>query len=195
MMTGYPLKMLERLLAYAVIGCLAGCESTGHEPIAKVSGTNSPIQWVSWSDDAFAQAKREHKFVILDLEAVWCHWCHVMDQTTYNDPRVKQLIGDQYIAVRVDQDSRPDISARYEDYGWPATIVFASDGSEIVKHRGYVNPARMTAMLKAIIRDPSPGPSVEKAAAITANEVAALSPDVRKTLLDRLNETYDDRLG
>ena len=179
---------------------MAGCEPASHEAALHDSAfrspaSSTPIIWVTWSDDAFAQAKREHKFVILDLEAVWCHWCHVMDQTTYNDPRVMQLIGDQYIAVRVDQDSRPDLSARYEDYGWPATIVFAPDGSEIVKRRGYINPAQMTAMLQAIIRDPTPGPSVEKAVAIIANDKSALSPEVRRTLEDRLSATYDNRLG
>jgi uncharacterized protein YyaL (SSP411 family) len=118
------------------------------------------IAWEPWSDAAFAQARREHKFVIMDLEAVWCHWCHVMDETTYRDPRVVALLGSRYVALKVDQDSRPDLSNRYEDYGWPATIVFAGDGSEIVRRRGYINPGQMASMLQAIIDDPSPGPSV-----------------------------------
>ena len=57
---------------------------------------------------AFEQAKREKKFILLDLEAVWCHWCHVMDETTYKTPEVIALIQSKYIPVRVDQDSRPD---------------------------------------------------------------------------------------
>jgi uncharacterized protein YyaL (SSP411 family) len=118
------------------------------------------ISWQPWSESAFAAAKREKKFVIMDLEAVWCHWCHVMDETTYRDPRVISLMGARYVAVKVDQDSRPDLANRYEDYGWPATIVFAADGSEIVRRRGYLNPAEMASMLQAIIDDPSPGPSV-----------------------------------
>jgi uncharacterized protein YyaL (SSP411 family) len=118
------------------------------------------IAWQPWSDAAFAQAKREHKFVIMDLEAVWCHWCHVMDETTYRDPKVIALLGARYVSLRVDQDSRPDLANRYEDYGWPATIVFAADGSEIVRRRGYLDPGQMAAMLQAIIDDPSPGPSV-----------------------------------
>jgi hypothetical protein len=118
------------------------------------------IAWQPWSQEAFAAAGREHKFVIMDLEAVWCHWCHVMDETTYRDPGVIALMGSHYIALRVDQDSRPDLSNRYEEYGWPATIVFAADGSEIVRRRGYLTPAQMASMLQAIIDDPSPGPSV-----------------------------------
>jgi uncharacterized protein len=115
------------------------------------------IAWQPWSAAAFAQAKRENRFVIMDLEAVWCHWCHVMDETTYRDPRVIALLGARYVPVRVDQDSRPDLSNKYEDYGWPATIVFAADGSEIVRRRGYMDPAQMASMLQAIIDDPSPG--------------------------------------
>src|SRR5271168_3687275 len=81
------------------------------------------LTWTSWSDAVFVQAKQEHKFVLLDLEAVWCHWCHVMDTTTYRDPKVIALLQSKYLLVKVDQDSRPDLSNRYEEYGWPATIV------------------------------------------------------------------------
>src|SRR5260221_5415546 len=111
--------------------------------LAFPSQAKPAIHWESWSDDVFARAKREHKFVLLDLEAVWCHWCHVMDEMTYSDERVIKLINRRYLAVRVDQDSRPDLSNRYEDYGWPATIVFAADRSEIVKRSGYIPPMPM----------------------------------------------------
>jgi uncharacterized protein YyaL (SSP411 family) len=51
------------------------------------------IPWQPWSAGAFEQARKENKFVIMDLEAVWCHWCHVMDETTYRDPKVIALLG------------------------------------------------------------------------------------------------------
>ena len=70
-----------------------------------------------------------------------------MDEQTYADPQVIALIRSHYLAVKVDQDSRPDISDRYEDYGWPATVVFDSDGSEIVKRQGYLPPKLMASML------------------------------------------------
>ena len=107
-----------------------------------------------------AGAKEDNRFVLLDLGAVWCHWCHVMEDVTYRDPEVMRLLRSRYIAVRVDQDARPDLSNRYEDYGWPATIVFNADGSEIVKRQGYIPPRPMASMLQAIIDDPTPGPSV-----------------------------------
>ena len=114
------------------------------------------VSWQPWSDAAFAQARAERKYVILDLEAVWCHWCHVMDATTYRDPAVAALIGRNYVAVRVDQDSRPDLANRYEDYGWPATVIYAPDGTEIVKRQGYIDPRRMANLLRAVLADPSP---------------------------------------
>jgi len=145
------------------------------------------LAWQPWSDAVFAQARAEHKFVLLDLEAVWCHWCHVMDDVTYKDPIVIRLLGEHYLLVKVDQDSRPDISNRYEDYGWPATVVFAGDGSEIVKRQGYIPPRPMSSMLQAIVDDPSPGPSVVKEAAFHPAAAAAIAP----ALLDRVRASYE----
>ncbi|HXA19285.1 MAG TPA: DUF255 domain-containing protein [Thermoanaerobaculia bacterium] len=153
------------------------------------------IQWQTWSPDVFAQAKREHRFVLLDLEAVWCHWCHVMDEMTYSDDRVIALMNRRYIAVRVDQDSRPDLSNRYEDYGWPATIVFAADGSEIVKRSGYIPPMPMASMLQAIIDDPSPGPSVVKEPPPVFSNGAALVPKLHTELEETYAERYDAQHG
>ena len=81
----------------------------------------------------------------------------------------------RYIAVQVDQDARPDLSNRYEDYGWPATIVFNTDGSEIVKRQGYIPPKPMASMLQAIIDDPSPGPSIVPERRSTGSRPAALA--------------------
>lgn len=153
------------------------------------------IQWQPWSDAIFDQAKRENKFVLLDLEAIWCHWCHVMDETTYKTPEVIALIGSKYIPVRVDQDSRPDLSNRYEDYGWPATIVFASGGSEIVKRQGYIEPKQMIGMLKAIIADPTPGPSVRAEPEVKFSENALMPAELRKELEDRYFGQYDAKHG
>jgi uncharacterized protein len=155
------------------------------------------IAWQPWSDAAFAQAAKEHKFVIMDLEAVWCHWCHVMDETTYRDPKVIALLGARYVALKVDQDSRPDLANRYEDYGWPATIVFAADGSEIVRRRGYLTPAEMASMLQAIIDDPSPGPSVTggRTPAAAAPALAGFTGVLRDRLIagyDRVNGGWSD---
>src|SRR5580692_2772291 len=128
--------------------------------LAAASAQAQTISWQPWTPNVFTQAKSQHKFVLLDLGTQWCHWCHVMDVQTYADVKVQHLIAEKYIAVKVDADSRPDLSDRYEDYGWPATVVFNANGGEIVKRQGYLEPVEMASMLQAIIDDPTPGPSV-----------------------------------
>src|SRR5580693_4608890 len=151
----------------------------------------NPIIWQPWSDSIFAQAKSEGRFVLLDLGTVWCHWCHVMEEITYRDPAVTGLVRKRYLAVRVDADSRPDLSNRYEDYGWPATIVFNSDGTEIVKRRGYLPPGQMASMLQAIINDPSPGPSVVVEPPLVAGGEIALGSGRQNLLRQLLVDNYD----
>src|SRR3954451_5485288 len=152
-------------------------------------------KWSEWSDDLFTRAQAEKRFVILDLEAVWCHWCHVMEKTTYADPKVRDLLGSKYLPVRVDQDANPDLSSRYGDWGWPATIVFGPDGSEIAKIRGYIEPERMQALLKAIIDDPSPGPSVGEAFEVKPSTSAFLGKEQRAALTKTYDASYDEKLG
>ncbi|WFU18318.1 DUF255 domain-containing protein [Bradyrhizobium sp. CB3481] len=152
-------------------------------------------KWSGWDDDLFARAQAEKRFVILDLEAVWCHWCHVMEKTTYADPKVKELLAKKYLPVRVDQDANPDLSSRYGDWGWPATIVFAPDGNEIAKIRGYIEPERMQALLKAVIDDPSPGPSVGEAFEVKPSTSAFLDKQQRATLMKNVDESYEEKLG
>ena len=162
---------------------------------ASASLADPSIKWSEWSDDLFSRATAEKRFVILDLEAVWCHWCHVMEKTTYADPKVTELLASRYLPVRVDQDANPDLSNRYGDWGWPATIVFNSDGTEIAKIRGYIEPERMQALLKAIIEDPSPGPSVGEAFEIKPSASVFLTKEERASLSKNFDESYEDKIG
>ena len=78
--------------------------------------------------------------MIVSLQSWWCPWCLRMNKETWADPEVRAELKDHFIPVHVDQDSRPDISQRYERWGWPATIIFGPDGTEIVKLRGFYSP-------------------------------------------------------
>ncbi|HEY0195003.1 MAG TPA: DUF255 domain-containing protein [Kofleriaceae bacterium] len=160
---------------------------------AAPSRAAAPVHFETWSDAVFARAKAEHRYVLLDLGAVWCHWCHVMEDVTYQDPEVARLLGDRFIAVRADQDADPDLSRRYEDWGWPATIVFAPDGSEIVKRRGYLPPAQMAALLAAIIADPTPGPSVQPDRPWRASAQTVIAPAARAAIDQTFRELFDQR--
>jgi uncharacterized protein YyaL (SSP411 family) len=151
---------------------------------------------IAWEHDdraAFDEARKHKRFVLLNLEAVWCHWCHVMDEKTYSDAAVRAAIAEHYVPLRIDHDARPDVANRYREYGWPATIVFAPDGSEIVKRRGYIAPEKMTRLLEAIVADPSP----EAADAVDTSVVAAsgLRDDVRALLIARHRNLHDAENG
>ncbi|HEX3894276.1 MAG TPA: thioredoxin domain-containing protein [Terracidiphilus sp.] len=100
------------------------------------SARHQPVQWYPWSEAAFARARTENKPILLDIGAVWCHWCHVMDRESYEDPELARIINDHYVAVKVDRDERPDVDARYQaaisaisgQGGWPLTGFLTPDG-------------------------------------------------------------------
>src|SRR2546425_10301525 len=100
------------------------------------SAMNQPIYWHEWGEEAFATAQRENKPILLDIGAVWCHWCHVMDRESYDDPEIAQLVNERFVAVKVDRDERPDIDSRYQvavssisgQGGLPLTAFLTPDG-------------------------------------------------------------------
>jgi uncharacterized protein len=100
------------------------------------SAKHQPIQWQEWGEDAFATAQRENKPMLLDIGAVWCHWCHVMDRESYDDPQIAAIVNESFIPVKVDRDERPDIDSRYQaavqalsgQGGWPLTAFLTPDG-------------------------------------------------------------------
>ena len=100
------------------------------------SAAHQPIDWNEWGEEAFAKARAEAKPVLLDIGAVWCHWCHVIDRESYENPEIAALINKLYIPVKVDRDERPDVDARYQSAvsalsgqgGWPLTAFLTPDG-------------------------------------------------------------------
>jgi uncharacterized protein YyaL (SSP411 family) len=100
------------------------------------SAMHQPIQWHEWGEEAFATAQRENKPILLDIGAVWCHWCHVMDRESYDNPEIAEIVNQHFIAVKVDRDERPDIDSRYQvavssisgQGGWPLTAFLTPDG-------------------------------------------------------------------
>jgi uncharacterized protein len=100
------------------------------------SAVHQPIDWHEWGDAAFARAKAEDKPILLDIGAVWCHWCHVIDRESYENPEIAKIINEHFVAVKVDRDERPDVDSRYQSAisaisgqgGWPLTGFLLSDG-------------------------------------------------------------------
>ncbi|MGB6716421.1 MAG: thioredoxin domain-containing protein, partial [Candidatus Acidiferrales bacterium] len=100
------------------------------------SASHQPVDWHEWGEAAFARARAESKPILLDIGAVWCHWCHVIDRESYENPEIAALINEFYVAVKVDRDERPDVDSRYQaavsaisgQGGWPLTAFLTPDG-------------------------------------------------------------------
>ncbi len=107
------------------------------------------IQWRSWGPVSFSEARQKNRPVLLSISAVWCHWCHVMDETTYSDDDVIARINEDYIPVRVDRDRRPDVDARYNMGGWP-TAVFLTPAGRVITGGTYTAPEQMTSLLRRV---------------------------------------------
>ncbi|HLD85355.1 MAG TPA: DUF255 domain-containing protein [archaeon] len=159
---------------------------------------DSKIHWLEWSKETFERAKMENKPILLSISATWCHWCHVMDQNTYDNKDVAEFINESFIPVRVDTDKRPDINERYNQGGWPSTVFMDENGS-IITGATYVPPYEFLSMLgqiselykhrkKDIINKiiPKPLETVKK---------GELSDDIFSSVLKILIESFDVSYG
>jgi uncharacterized protein YyaL (SSP411 family) len=100
------------------------------------SAAHQPVDWHEWGEEAFEKARAAEKPILLDIGAVWCHWCHVIDRESYDNPDIAAMINQLYIPVKVDRDERPDVDSRYQSAisaisgqgGWPLTAFLTPDG-------------------------------------------------------------------
>ncbi len=105
------------------------------------------ISWLEWDKSVFVKAKKDKKPVLLNISAVWCHWCHTMSRETYSNVKIAEFINKNFIPIKVDTDKRPDINERYNVGGWPTTAILAVDG-EVVSAATYVPPENMVKFLE-----------------------------------------------
>jgi uncharacterized protein YyaL (SSP411 family) len=173
----------------------------GHKPPQEVAA----ICWQPWDAPAFVQAQEENKPILLSIGAVWCYWCQVMDEHTYTDPDVAAYVNKHFVPVRVDNDHRPDINARYNVGGWPSTVFLTGHGGSIAGAT-YLPPDQLLAMLMEVQRA-----YAEQKVALydqgnsllrqRQEQVARISADaeVDDRLVDRIGRravgTYDARFG
>jgi hypothetical protein len=100
------------------------------------AAAHQPVHWFPWCEEAFERARQEDKPVLLDIGAAWCHWCHVMDHESYDDPEIAAFINEHFVPVKVDRDERPDVDVRYQNAvaaltgqgGWPLTVFLTPEG-------------------------------------------------------------------
>ncbi|MBI3135286.1 MAG: thioredoxin domain-containing protein [Bacteroidetes bacterium] len=136
---------------------LAFCESCqpSPAPAEQQEPETEKLVWNHFSAALFDNAGTSGKLILLHVGAQWCHWCHVMEDSTYSDPQVQRYLNDHFILAKEDQDSRPDLFTRYRSYGWPAIILFDADANEILKLRGYQEKNSFLTSLETAVKNPT----------------------------------------
>ncbi|HET9781411.1 MAG TPA: DUF255 domain-containing protein [Candidatus Dormibacteraeota bacterium] len=163
----------------------------------------SEINWHTWSSEAFEEARSSRKPILLSISAVWCHWCHVMDETTYSHPGVIELINTEYLPIRVDNDVRPDINQRYNMGGWPTTAFLTSSG-DILTGGTYLPPEQMASALSRIAiyyRNNQAEIATrvlegrKRSASIVARSAGSLDAGLVDVVVDAVKSAYDPDYG
>jgi len=161
------------------------------------------INWKPWSANAFEEAKASGRPILLSISAVWCHWCHVMDETTYSHAGVIDLINRDYVPIRVDNDVRPDINQRYNMGGWPTTAFLTSSG-DILTGATYLPPDQMADALSRIAsyyRTSQPEianralEARKRAASGVARSAGSLDDSIVDAILEAVTHAYDSEYG
>ena len=148
--------MVRLALAAVLLAACATASPTG-DAVPPAGDEIAEVQWVDWDQATFARAAAEDRIILINVVAEWCHWCHVMEETTYADPEVARLLRDNFVTIRVDSDARPDVSERYRAWGWPATAVLTPDARPVTELRGYKNPETFAEFLRGLVAERDAG--------------------------------------
>lgn len=139
----YPILFL----AISLVACSRtspGTESfnrlaTADSPYLRQHATN-PVDWYPWGEEALQKAKDENKLMIVSIGYSACHWCHVMEEESFEDSTVAALMNEHFVSIKVDREQRPDLDQIYLDAatltsgrgGWPLNAITTADGSPIM---------------------------------------------------------------
>jgi uncharacterized protein YyaL (SSP411 family) len=149
---------IARGLLCALCVLLSGCQraAPGSQSVAgarQASTTSAaPPRWQPWARASFDRAAREQKLLLVSVQTQWCHWCHVMNDVTFRDPEVAELLAQHFVVIRVDADARPDLAERYLRWGWPATGLLTSQAVPLVNFKGYQEPRGFARALSRAVR-------------------------------------------
>jgi uncharacterized protein YyaL (SSP411 family) len=150
--------------------------------------SSSAIRWQPWSPDTLALADRLNRPILIDIGAVWCHWCHVMDATTYADPQVAEALNSEFVPIKIDTDQRPDLDAYYQNAaaqltgagGWPLTCFTTSNGA-LFFATGYLPPRPGSGPNGSGGENSSMLPLLKKIAKVFATDRAGLEKQAEET--------------
>ena len=97
---------------------------------------DNPVSWMAWSRATLAKALKEKKLIFLSVGYSTCHWCHVMEEESFEDSEVAEVLNADYISIKVDREEMPQLDSFYQDVyqamnsrggGWPLTIIMTPD--------------------------------------------------------------------
>jgi uncharacterized protein len=186
--------MLPRLRALALVLSLAGCPARLPPTEVPREQAQPTLDWQPPSPGALARARAEHRLVLLSVQAEFCHWCHVMNASTYRDPQVVALLRERFVTLRIDQAEDPALSARYADYGWPATAILDAGGEPLLALRGHQPAQAFHALLTKLVADFDAGRPLAAPVKQTVPGADSL-PALEQRALARLDALYDVRTG
>ena len=194
-MTKHSRKFLWIVLMGA---CCISSRTLALENTQEHSQYAGKIAWKKWGKEAFDQAKRDHKMLLINVGIEVCFACRWMEEQTYSNPLVAQLVTENFIPIQVDADSQPDIGERYSDWAWPATIFLTPEGTQVLALSGNRQPPSFIPILKKLIAQQAKGQLTPDALAPYAVAPAPESTEltkIRDTVRRQLDEDFDDKLG
>ena len=97
---------------------------------------DNPVEWYPWGEDALTRARQEERPILLSVGYSACHWCHVMEHESFEDPETAAYMNEHFVPIKVDREERPDVDALYMEAvqgmtghgGWPLTTFLDPDG-------------------------------------------------------------------
>ncbi len=154
---------------------------------------HNPVNWYPWGEEALEKANKENKLLIISIGYAACHWCHVMEEESFENETVAQFMNDNFVAIKVDREERPDIDRIYMDAvqlltgqgGWPLNVIALSDGRPLYGGT-YFPKDKWLSVLSQVLNYARENP--EKA----EEQAEALTNGVRKTEIIQLNEQKPD---
>jgi len=153
------------------------------------------VVWREWHEKTLKLARKQNKPIVLKIGAPWCHWCRVLEETTFKDARVRQTIAEDFIPISVDSDRRPDVNSRYNLGGWPTVAFLRPDGT-LITGATFIPPDMMVRFLSDIKDHLAPD---GKSAALTFPEVGVYRLEIKPStpsmpLNDRILKHFHDLL-
>ena len=159
---------------------------------------NNPVDWYPWGDEAFQKATELNRPIFLSIGYSTCHWCHVMEDESFEDEQVAQLLNDNFISIKVDREERPEIDHLYMTVcqamtgkgGWPLTIIMTPDKYPFFAGTYFPKKGRMgrPGMIELL-------PAIADAWVNKKGELIQSANQIKKYLIDSNNKEIGDQLN